>query len=169
MNGGRALGRGRNRHGSGGAARKLILAAALKPLRLRRVPDLAAFHDQLLFLCAFADDARVRGAATRALERIAARVRGLPSVARAVLADSGIAGSVSRHSFEALIAAWLVARFAADVDIGWQNDHDSSGLDFLLAFLARRAEQDGLESPLLTTAWLRAAHGADGGTDLACC
>ena len=162
------LGRARARYGPGAADRKLALLVALESQRARRARQLLALHDHLLFLCAFPDDARVRSAALRALEGIAARVRGLSAGERAACADSGLAGSISRHSFEAPIAAWLAARFGSDVDIDWTNYPDSSGLELLLGLVARRAEQDALESvSLATRAWLRTARGTAAGSDLA--
>ena len=163
-----ALARARGRYGPGAAERKLTLLAVLEALPLKQPRELAALHDHALFLRAFPDDARVDGAARRALAGVATRVRGLPARTRADLSDSGVAGSVSRHTFAAPIAAWLVARFGPDVDIDWRDYDDTSGLDLLLGFVARRPEQDGLESARLTTrVWLRAARGANGRTDLA--
>ena len=156
-----ALARARGRYGPGAAERKLTLLAVLEALPLKQPRELAALHDHALFLRAFPDDARVDGAARRALAGVATRVRGLPARTRADLSDSGVAGSVSRHTFAAPIAAWLVARFGPDVDIDWRDYDDTSGLDLLLGFVARRPEQDGLESARLTTrVWLRAARTA---------
>ena len=76
--------------------------------------------------------------------------------------------STSRHTFEAPVAAWLAARFGTAAEIDWHAITDSSGIDFLLALVTGRAEQDGLESDRLTTRhWLRCAKGAAKVTDLA--
>jgi hypothetical protein len=162
------LGRERNRYATGAAAAKLEALAALAPVRLRRPRDLVEFHGHLLFLRAFPDDERVRLAAVAALEAFARRVRGLPARALATLEDSGLAGSTSRHAFEAPVARWLADRFGASVELDWRAMPDSSGIDFLLGLVTGRAEQDGLESERLTTRqWLRRAKGAERISDLA--
>ena len=162
------LGRVRNRYAPGAADRKLRLLAVLGALQLRTARELTALHNHLLFLCAFPDDGRVRAAAEQGLAALAGRVRRLPARARAALDDSGLAGSTSRHSFEAPTVRWLVERFGADAEIDWPGLADSSGVEFLLGLLAHRAEQDGLESEAVATrAWLRGARGARDRTDLA--
>ena len=162
------LGRVRNRYAPGAADRKLRLLAVLGALQLRTARELTALHNHLLFLCAFPDDRRVRAAAEHGLAALADRVRRLPARARAALDDSGLAGSTSRHSFEAPTVRWLVERFGADAEIDWPGLADSSGVEFLLGLLAHRAEQDGLESAAVATrTWLRGARGARDRTDLA--
>jgi hypothetical protein len=162
------LGRLRNRYSPAAARGKLALLAAVQLLRLRARREVAALHDHLLFLCAFPDDARVRAAAEQGLAALAGRVRRLPARARAGFDDTGLAGSTSRHRFEAPTVRWLVERFGADVEIDWPGLADSSGVEFLLGLLARRAEQDSLESEAVAArAWLRGARGASDRTDLA--
>ena len=173
---GRAMGRElleqlaqtRNHYAPGAAAAKLALLEALGRRRLRRAAELAALHGHLLFLTAFPDSAAVRAAAERALAAFPARLRRLAAKQRVALEDSGLVGSASRHSFEAPVARWLVERFGMDVEIDWRAVDDSSGIDFLLGLLTARAEQDGLESPALTTRqWLRRATGTARTSDLA--
>jgi hypothetical protein len=162
------LGRERNRYAPGAAAVKLELLAALASARLRRPRELAELHGHLLFLCAFPDDERVRIAAAQALRSFARRSRDVPGRALATLDDSGLVGSTSRHTFEAPIAGWLASRFGAAAEIDWRGISDTSGIDFLLGLVTRRAEQDGLESAALTTReWLRRAKGGEPITDLA--
>ena len=157
----------RRSHAPGAAGVKLELLGALGSLRLRRAGELAALHGDLLFLKAFPDDAEVRRAAERALASFAKRMRGLRAREIARLEDSALAGSVSRHTFEAAVAFWLAEHFGADAEIDWQNVDDSSGVDFLLGLVIARAEQDALESERLTTRqWLKRAKGPARATDL---
>ena len=163
----RQLGLVRSRYGPGAAATKLELLDAIPATRLRRPRDLIELHGHLLFLRAFPDDEAVRGAAGRALTALAGRARGLPARALAALDDSGLAGSMSRHSFEAPIARWLVARFGTAAEVDWRAVADSSGIDFLLGLVTARSEHEGLESVhLATRSWLRRAKGAARRTDL---
>lgn len=159
---------GRRGCGPGAADAKLALLDALARVRLRRPRDIAAFHDELLYLKAFPDNAAVRAAAERALAGFVTRVRRLPGRERRRFDDRGLVASVSRHTFEAPIARWLVERFGADAEIDWRHLGDSSGVDFLLGLLTRRAEQDGLESQELTTRqWLRRIRRTAQSSDLA--
>jgi len=158
----------RSRFAPGSAAAKLELLAALAALRLRRPRDLAELHDHLLFLRAFPDEERVRRATTEALRAFAKRARAIPARALAVLDDSGLALSASRHTFEAPIAGWLANRFGTAAEIDWRAIADSGDIDGLLGLVTSRAEQDGLESDRLTTRqWLGRAKGAEAISDLA--
>jgi hypothetical protein len=157
----------RNRYTPGVADEKLELVAALTVRRLRRAGELAALHSHLLFLKAFPDNAAVRAAAQHALAAFTKRMRALPGRELARLEDSGLVGSVSRHTFEAPIARWVAGRFGADAEIDWRNIDDASGVEFLLGLVIARSEQDGLESERLTARqWLRRAKGAARTTDL---
>ncbi|MBS0393231.1 MAG: hypothetical protein JSR54_01325 [Proteobacteria bacterium] len=120
-----------------------------------------------MFLKAFPDDSGVRSDADAALRDFAGRVGALPSRERARLADTGIAGTTTRHCFEAPIAAWLVARYPDAVSIDWSAVADSGAIDSLIGLVAQRAEQDGLESQDLSTRrWLAVAAGQGRGADL---
>jgi hypothetical protein len=149
-------------------ATKLALLAALERTELRRASQLADLHDQLLFLRAFPDDRDVLEAACRGLAQFAGRMRRITRVARARLEDSGVAGSVSRHTFEAPIARWLSECFPDDAEIDWAAVTETEGLEVLFTLVALRAEHDALESPAIgIRGWLRRAHAGAAGTNLA--
>jgi hypothetical protein len=155
-----ALGEARGRYGEGCAERKLELLTELKPVRHERASTLREWHAHLLFLRAFPDDAVVESRACALLEHTATQVRGLPRKERLRLEDSGLAGTTSRHTFEAPIAAWLVKRFGADVVIDWSRLADPNSVQELLSLVALRAEQDGLDGDTLSTRrWLERAAG----------
>jgi len=164
----RQLGSVRTRYFGTATATKLALLATFEQTTLRRAAQLASLHGHLLFLRAFPDDRVVLEAASRGLAQFCARVHHLAPRERTRLEDSAIAGSVSRHTFEAPIARWLSERFPADADIDWTSVTDAAGLEVLFTLVALRAEHDGLESPAVgVRRWLRRAKGGAAGTDLA--
>jgi len=147
---------------------KLALLRLLKGATLRQPAQITQLHDALLFVRAFPDNPRVLEAAREGLATIATKVRRLPASARAKLGDSAIAGTSSRHTFEAPIARWLSEKFPRDADIDWSAVSNARGLEFLMALVVLRPEQDGLEnSGLSAREWLRRAKGAAAGSDLA--
>ena len=150
----RALSAIRNRYGAESAARKLALLRSLDGSSSRSPRALLKCHDDLLFLTAFGDDRAVRDAALQALTRTATRVRALSLPARRLLDDTGLAGTRSHHAFELPIVRYLLAHHPGAVDIDWAAMAASSAVDLLLSFIARRADQDGLDSDKLSTrAW----------------
>ncbi len=162
------LTRVRSRFRGDATATKLALLAALERTELRRASQLADLHNQLLFVRAFPDDHDVLEAACRGLAQFAGRMRRLTRVTHAQLADSGVAGSVSRHTFEAPIARWLSERFPGDAEIDWAAVTDRESLEVLFTLVAQRAEHDALESPAIGIRdWLRSAHAGTAGTNLA--
>ena len=152
------LGSVRAQYAVSATATKLALLAALERTTLRRASQLASLHAQLLFLRAFPDDGPVFEAASRGLAQFAARVRRMRPGERVRLEDTGLAGSASRHTFEAPIAGWLCQRFPTDVEIDWANVVDADGLEVLSALAALRAEHDGLESPVGLRRWFQHAR-----------
>jgi hypothetical protein len=147
---------------------KIHILGALEDARLRTPGQLRSLHESLLFLRAFPDDAQVLAVVDRGLQKVATRVRALAARARVLLSDSAIAGSVSAHTFEAPIAQWLSKRFARDAEIDWAGVRNASGLEFLMALVVLRAEQDGLEnSGLSARHWLIHAKGHTRESDLA--
>lgn len=163
----RALGTVRSQYGAGSSRRKVELLGTLSGARLARAMQVREFHNHALFVAAFPDDQAARDAALASLKTIAAHVARLKPEERSRLDDSGIVGSVSRHTYEMPIVRHLAERFPRDVEIEWSSMDNSAGVDFLLTLVARRAEQEGLEFDRLTTrAWARTARGR-APTDLA--
>ena len=94
--------------GPGAAARKLALLGELEGASLASVRTLLAFHEHLLFLCAYPDSGALRARAERIL-------RGFPRRSdlarfRDELIDSGIAGTTTRYPFFYPTARWLARR-----------------------------------------------------------
>lgn len=104
--------------------------------------QLAAYHEDLLFLVAFPGALETRAEAERELKRFARRCRRLPAALRARLDGSGIAGTVTRPAL-----AWPVARSLIDEDLtlDWESLEDPDAFDALLARLASPAERDACD------------------------
>lgn len=136
------------------------LLRAVARVRWRDAASLAAWHDELLFITAFPDSRLTLRAARSALTRIAARVRALPRDERESLMDSGIAASVTSHTFNFGAARWLAAR-GERLAFAWDDPDDASKLDPLLRLALTPVEGDRFDSgDLSSTAWLDEAAGA---------
>ncbi|MBI3791552.1 MAG: hypothetical protein HY275_11830 [Gemmatimonadetes bacterium] len=137
----------------------LLERAAATPLVVRRWALLASVHDALLAMRAFPDARTTWEQAAVALGRVPAAVRRLSPAQRAKGDDSGVAGTVTRHTFEFGIARWLADRHGTDVDIDWPALDDTTALDALLRPEIVRAEEDAFDGGLLSTRdWLRLAR-----------
>ncbi len=101
-----------------------------------------AFHDQLLFLRAYPDDAAIAAEADRLLARFARRAD--LARFRDELADSGIAGTVIRYPFFFPTALWLARRYPRALAIDWENTAEAELRPLLAAAL-----------PPAETVWLR--------------
>lgn len=135
--------------------------AALRGVRLDKAmpSELAALHEELLFLCAYPDHRAVGAAAERGLRSIARRIRGTALADE--LRNSGIADTPLRATFSSDLLKWLDARFGKAVRPAWDADSLGGGFDELLSLLVEPAEIDGLQQEHVSTReWLRAARGA---------
>ena len=136
------LRRARSFYGESAEAQKRELLRGLAGARRLTPSQLTAYHEDLLFLVAFPGDPEIRTEAMKELARFEARCRRLPAAARARLANSGIAGTVTRPAL-----AWPVARALADEDIEleWAGLEDPDAFDALVARLASPAEREACE------------------------
>lgn len=155
----------RGTFGPAGARERGALLRALARTRWTRADALAAWHDELLFVAAFPDAAANLRLARSALARIATRVRALPARQRDALADSGIAGTVTSHTFMYGAARWLAAH-DEDVAFAWETPADAEAIDPLLRAQLTPVEQDRFDSTEVSTLdWLAEASGARGPDD----
>ncbi|MGE0481736.1 MAG: hypothetical protein AB7Q17_14820 [Phycisphaerae bacterium] len=144
-------------------AKRARIAAAVRRVRAGRASaaDLRAFHDELLFLSAYAESAAAARAANAALPIVGGAIAALSGAAREALADSGIAGTRLTTSFSLDLLAWLTARRGGRVALVWEDGTAGAALDEMLRLLVSSAEADGLLSERCTTQdWLRRANGA---------
>lgn len=154
--------------GEGAGEAKRWLLGVLAGRRIRTVKQLVRFHEDLLYLRAFPDDAAVLTSAERELARVAARVRQLRAGQRAKLDDSGIAGSVSRHTYPYGVAAWLVSRHPGEARIDWENAPAEDPFDQFARPLLIQMEGDAFDSGELDARrWIRLGSRGAAAGDLA--
>ena len=110
-----------NRIGGAEGARKRALLRRASQCALTSPDVLIAYHDVLLFLLAYPEDAALRRTALQELARVADAARNIdataPARTRARLRGSGIAWSEITIAFSYTIAKWLVARYPAAIEI----------------------------------------------------
>lgn len=149
----------RHRYGAADTAEKKALIAVLERRPIGSAAQLRAYHGDLLFLCAFPDDAETHAVVTRALARMGGRVRRLARAQRRRLDDTGMAGSTTRHAFDFGIATWLIGT-GEDADIDWARFDEPERLDPLLRLALTQAESDAFDSGEFSTQeWLQLGHG----------
>ena len=156
----------RHSYGIAEVGKKLALVAHLERHPPRSARGLGAYHDDLLFLRAFPDDARVLSAAVAALARMEHRVRSLAPAQRKQLDDQGVAGTTSRHAFAFGAVLWMV-NGGEDADIDWAAFDAPERLDPLLRLTLTQAEADAFDSGEISTReWMALARGGTtrGGT-----
>lgn len=151
----------RGTFGPASTKERLGLLRSLARVRWKGATTLAAWHDELLFLDAFPDAIAVHRAARRALDRIAKQVGALAPRERTALADSGLAGTNSTHTFMCGAARWL-ARRGESIAFTFPRERDAERLDLLLHLILAPSEHDRFESGEVGTLdWMREASGAD--------
>lgn len=157
----------RNKYGRDEEERKRGLIAALIAHPLRPIRMLHAFHNDLLFICAFPGEERTRKAARRALTKVGVLIEKTPRSERNKLDDTGLAGTKSRHVFAYPIVQWLARRAPGEADIDWSDYQDPTQLDLALRSILRISELDGFDSGHFSTReWLKLARRHDRDTDL---
>ncbi|HSD44856.1 MAG TPA: hypothetical protein VLD36_23680 [Burkholderiales bacterium] len=150
------------------APRKRALLDALRTREVRTARDALKLHRATCFLRAFPDDRAVYRAASALAAGFGARIARLPRAERAKLDDTGLAGSLVRHTFTRAAARWLAQRFPDDVEIDWRAYDAPDRLDPLLMPLLTRAEEDTFDDTRAGIKdWLGRAKGAFPHSDLA--
>jgi len=116
-----------NRFGGDAAARKRDLLQRASATASMDARNWLAYHDVLLFLLAYPENAALRAAAARELVRVAAALAAIdaggPARARAMLHGTGVAWSAITIAFSHPIARWLVARYPSCAEIDSFGDH----------------------------------------------
>lgn len=158
----------RTTFGKRAAARKASLLSRCAPLPLSSPRFLQHYHDVLLFLAAYPDNADVRLLVDSELKRVAEAAAELTRKRPEALADTGIAGTTVESAFSVDTMAWLCDRFPNDVEVAWSDESAGVGLDSMLWAFVTSAERDGLFTTTMSTReWVQRARGADGSSDLA--
>lgn len=158
----------RHQYGDAAERDKRMLLRALRVADLTTYAQLAALHEDLLFICAFPGARSTLQLARRMLADTATRLTRLPRSMRGTADDSGMAGSSTRHVFPYPIARWLALSASSDVEIDWRTFDEPWQLDTLLGLLLRDAEREGFDSgEFATRDWIRRARSVHSPTDLA--
>ena len=131
------------------ARRRGQLLRALAHTDLPTAADVLRLHEILCFCRAYPDNARLLALVERLLANFAKR----PDLQkhRAVLADSGIAGTDIHYRFFATMARWEAAQWPERLGIDWDNT-DAARVEGVLPLLASWSEtpaldEIGLEAP----------------------
>ena len=147
----------RNRYDARSGEEKLALLDALAGVSLR-APDLEQLHGALGFIRAFPDSREHWRRALALLESFESRVERLGRRQRALLDDTGIAGTCLRYQYSFVVALWLSCRHPGRLGIDWDAIEDPARLDEAVAALLETAEVDLFESGTVSTReWLALA------------
>ncbi len=143
----------RSRYGPGVAVEKTRLLTQLARRRLGSSREVECFHDAVLFMRAFPDDAGVLEACERALRDF--HRRGDVVRARRDLTGTGIAGTAMSYPFSYPMALWLASREPEGARLVWPEWERSGALDDLLSILTGKAEAPGVDDETVSAReWL---------------
>jgi hypothetical protein len=129
------------------------------------VPSLIRFHEALLFLRAFPQDARVMRESEKLLRSFARRVEQLQQAGADMeqfdpLEVSGIAGSCMEDALSFDVARWLVRRLPGKVEIVWKDyDEERALADIWPRFMPLLEEDGYVEANVPWRRWLVTASG----------
>lgn len=171
----------RAERGAAVAVERLELLKRLEGAVVDDSEELIRFHDTLLFLRAYPDDAAVLRVVEKALEGVAGRVAGVTrddggdsgdggdggAAAAASLLDSGLAGTRNVYTYSWAMVRLLVRQHPGDLEIAWDEWEDSSGFYALLSAVSLYAETPGVDDERTDGAvWLDCARAGRKLTDL---
>ena len=151
----------RTEYGPGRSAWKLAFLKVLERGRLPSARAVLALHEQLSFMRAHPDDAKL-------LTQVEALLHGFAKRAdlrrhRAALADSGIAGTDIHYAFYWPTAHWLATRWPDQLHIDWPGVADAAPLAAALPLLASPMQTEWLRndapSPRVALSRMNAAEG----------
>jgi hypothetical protein len=150
----RALERLRNHFAPGAPAAKLGLLRRLERSRLRNARAVERLHEQLCFIRAYPDDARVLAAVRRMLAGFERRAD--LRAQRDALENSGIAGTAIRYPFFWPSARWLARRWPRHITLDRLDRAAGRAIARLLGVDRRRldgfAALDRIRAPGITDA-----------------
>jgi hypothetical protein len=158
----------RNQFGPADAARVLRLLRALEAARFPDPASLIRFHEALLFLRAFPQNAAVLRAAERVLNNFHKKVEtlqqgGADMSAFDTFEHSGIAGTTMEDSLSFDVARWLLPRMPGQVEIAWDNYEPGRELATTGPRLMPLLEDDAyVEADTPWRQWLETAAGGIG-------
>jgi hypothetical protein len=154
----RRLARRAARYDPGDTRTKLELLRALARATLSTPSEVDHLHEILCRLRAYPDSPGILMQVTRMLADFPRREDLRRH--RAALADSGIAGTLTRFRFFAPTAIWLARRWPAALDLDWGRLKQGDRVEALLPLLVHFAETPGLDEwDLGLEGWLKRLKG----------
>lgn len=161
--------------GAASTSLKLRLLMAGRKIAIRTAEQLIAYHDLLLFACAYPDSPRILGLARRELREFRHRLAYLRSTSRAnkfePLVNSGLVDTEVSHLFSFDLTKMLCEWYPGKLELDWaeSDEEESAGIFTFLPLLVSFHENDTLDnaSILTTQAWLHRARGRKLPSDLA--
>lgn len=143
--------------GRDAARRTVDLLSRLSTVALRDADDLIRFHEIVLFLRTYPQNARVTRLADSILGSFSERLRGIDAGAFDAPEVSGIAGTSVSTNFSREFARSLARRHSGDVHIDWDDFARPDRLGVVLGHLAPSAyEEYAVEPHVDWRAWLEA-------------
>ncbi|MCE2503450.1 MAG: hypothetical protein J4G05_05290 [Chlorobi bacterium] len=150
------------------AERKIGLLRQAKSVALKAFEELLAYHELLLFFCAYPQTAEMRLLAERELKRIAKIIKGWQKEYDLTqLEGTGLPYTTISTGFSIDTLHWLASLYPNDVELVY-DDGDSLGsaLEEFLSLLLPRSERDSIMEPSLTMReWIAFAKGNSSKSD----
>jgi len=153
---------------AGDAARKkLALLSRLRDVRMTRADSLSSYHDLLLFLRAYPDNAEVLAQAERELAAFGTRIERYKAAPRDASAskfmDSGIVGTQVSNVFTHRFVTTIARLYPGRIEIDWDACDESETVDLLAAISPAVSwhESDAIDNDddFDPRAWLRLSRG----------
>jgi hypothetical protein len=113
---------------------------------VKTATDIKRLHDCLCFIRAFPDNRKLHDRASSALQNFDAVVSQLSKRQRAILDDSGIAGTDLYYAFSYEVASWMARHFPGMTSIDWDELENTDRLDELMDQLVESSEADYFDS-----------------------
>lgn len=148
----------RNQFSEESLAEKKALLTLLSRTPIEAPDDLIAYHEALLFIRTYPDNAGILRLVSNQCDRFGTRVKRLrkhdPDAALQ-LDDTGITSTTMHNAYYYAAVVWLVRWFGDDLDIDWEELESTDKLDIVLTLIGEWCENEGLDfSNLTTREWL---------------
>jgi hypothetical protein len=142
-----------------GAEKKLILLHTCAKNKISGTKTIAAYHDTLLFLCAYADNTEIFEAAQNEMGRLTNTVANLDGNKLDSLSASGIAYTSIDSVFSLKITTWLLANFPQDISIHSFDEEGVHPKDILKHGMNEMEFEMISDEKLSKPQWLKKASG----------
>lgn len=125
---------------------------------IKTATDIRRLHDCLCFMRAFPDNRKIFQNASALLQDFDSVISKLSKRQRAMLDDSGIAGTNLYYAFSYEVASWMARNFPGMTSVDWAELEETDRLDELMEQLVESSEADYFDSGWVDAReWLRIA------------